>query len=97
MRDGVSSNERARIKDLECEVKELRKANEILKLASAFFLGGAGSPTQVLKDFVDQNRKHIGASRFAMCCKSHLLATGAKMPPNANPNCFAPGPNAMKH
>jgi transposase-like protein len=37
VRDGVSSDERARIKDLEREVKELRKANEILKLASAFF------------------------------------------------------------
>ena len=37
MRDGVSSVERARIKDLEREVKELRKANEILKLASVFF------------------------------------------------------------
>ena len=37
MRDGVSSDERTRIKDLEREVKELRKANEILKLASTFF------------------------------------------------------------
>ena len=37
MRDGVSSVERARIKDLEREVKELRKANETLKLASVFF------------------------------------------------------------
>ena len=37
MRDGVSSDERARVKDLEREVKDLRKANEILKLASAFF------------------------------------------------------------
>jgi transposase-like protein len=36
VRDGVSSDERARIKDLEREVKELRKPNEILKLASAF-------------------------------------------------------------
>lgn len=36
-RDSVSSNELARIKYLECEVKELRKAKEILKLASAFF------------------------------------------------------------
>ena len=35
--EGISSDERARIKDLEREVKELRKANEILKLASAFF------------------------------------------------------------
>ena len=37
MRDGVTSEERDRIKSLEREVKELRRANEILKLASAFF------------------------------------------------------------
>jgi len=37
MRDGVTSTERERIKALEREVKELRRANEILKLASAFF------------------------------------------------------------
>jgi transposase len=36
-RPGVTSSEQQRIKDLEREVKELRKANEILKLASAFF------------------------------------------------------------
>src|SRR5512135_1155558 len=36
-RDGVTSAEQQRIKELEREVKELRKANEILKLASAFF------------------------------------------------------------
>jgi transposase-like protein len=36
-RDGVTSVERERVKALEREVKELRRANEILKLASAFF------------------------------------------------------------
>ncbi len=36
-REGVTSEERERIKALEREVKELRRANEILKLASAFF------------------------------------------------------------
>ena len=36
-RSGVSTLEVQRIKDLEREVKELRRANEILKLASAFF------------------------------------------------------------
>lgn len=35
--DGLSTDERERIKALEREVKELRRANEILKLASAFF------------------------------------------------------------
>lgn len=37
VRDGVSSAERERVKELERENRELRKANEILKLASAFF------------------------------------------------------------
>jgi len=37
LRDGVTTEERERLKALEREVKELRKANEILKLASAFF------------------------------------------------------------
>lgn len=36
-RNGVSTAEAQRIKELERENRELRKANEILKLASAFF------------------------------------------------------------
>jgi transposase len=36
-RPGITTNERARMKELEREVKELRRANEILKAASAFF------------------------------------------------------------
>ena len=36
-REGLTTTEQQRIKDLEREVRELRKANEILKLASAFF------------------------------------------------------------
>ena len=36
-RPGVTTAERARIKDLERENRELRRANEILKAASAFF------------------------------------------------------------
>ena len=37
VRAGVTTSEAKRVKDLEREVKELRRANEILKLASAFF------------------------------------------------------------
>ena len=37
VRIGVTTAEAQRVKDLEREVKELRRANEILKLASAFF------------------------------------------------------------
>ena len=36
-RVGITTSEAQRIKDLEREVKELRRANEILKTASAFF------------------------------------------------------------
>ena len=36
-RTGITTAEAQRVKDLEREVKELRRANEILKLASAFF------------------------------------------------------------
>ena len=37
VRDGITTTEMQRLKELERENKELRKANEILKLASAFF------------------------------------------------------------
>jgi transposase len=37
VREGITTSELQRLKELEREVKELRKANEILKLASAFF------------------------------------------------------------
>ena len=37
VRDGVTTAEAQRVKELERENKELRRANEILKLASAFF------------------------------------------------------------
>ena len=36
-REGITTAEAKRIKELEREVRELRRANEILKLASAFF------------------------------------------------------------
>ena len=37
VREGVTASEAQRIKELERENKELRRANEILKVASAFF------------------------------------------------------------
>ena len=36
-REGLTSDERARIKELEGENRELRRANEILRKAPAFF------------------------------------------------------------
>jgi len=37
VREGRTTAEQQRVKELEREVRELRRANEILKLASAFF------------------------------------------------------------
>jgi transposase len=37
LRPGLSTDQRQKLKDLEKEVKELRRANEILKDASIFF------------------------------------------------------------
>ncbi|NYT44637.1 IS3 family transposase [Alcaligenaceae bacterium] len=61
MRDGIPSAERERVKALEREVKELRRANEILKLASGFFRpGGARPPVEVIRRFIDEHRETYG-------------------------------------
>jgi transposase len=36
-RDGLTTTERQRLKDLERENRELKRANDILRLASAYF------------------------------------------------------------
>lgn len=43
-RPGITTDERARLKELERENRELRRANEILKAASAFFAAELGGP-----------------------------------------------------
>ena len=77
---GPTTEERQRIKDLERDNRELRRANEILKLASAFFaqaepdmkaplcrikcLSASSTPTETAS----------GSSRSAECCRSPRLA-----------------------
>ncbi|WP_217907157.1 IS3 family transposase [Massilia sp. BJB1822] len=61
-REGATTAEQERLKALEREVKELRKANEILRLASGFFRpSGARPPLQTLMAFIDQHRTAYGA------------------------------------
>jgi transposase len=43
---GVTTGEAARIRGLEAEVRELRRANEILKRASAFFAAELDRPSR---------------------------------------------------
>ena len=45
-RPGLTSDERVRMRELEREVKELRRANEILKAASAFFAAELDRPSR---------------------------------------------------
>ena len=78
VRDGVTTSEAQRVKDLEREVRERRKANEILKLASAFRPGGARPPTEVVKAFIDKHRDAFGVE--PLCCAS---PTGAVPEPDA--------------
>nr|WP_183970820.1 IS3 family transposase [Quisquiliibacterium transsilvanicum] len=74
-RPGVSTAEAQRIKDLEREVKELRRANEILKLASAFFgPGGARPPAEVMYAFVQAHRDAHGVEPI---CRVMQIAPSA--------------------
>ncbi|WP_146869818.1 IS3 family transposase [Acidovorax delafieldii] len=71
-RAGVTTTDLQRLKELERENKELRKANEILKLASAFFgPGGTRPPSEVLKGFIDQHRQAYGVESI---CKVLQIA-----------------------
>ena len=56
---GTASTEAARIAELEREVRELRRANQILKSA-VFLCGGAGPSIAMKVEFVDSQRKEHG-------------------------------------
>ncbi|XAV87947.1 MAG: IS3 family transposase [Candidatus Symbiodolus clandestinus] len=61
LRAGATSEEKARIKALERENRELRQANEILRKASAYFCpGGARPPSPVMTAFIDKHREVYG-------------------------------------
>jgi len=69
-RKGPSTAKQERVKALEREVRELRKANEILRLASPFFCpGGARPPLQVMRDFIDQHREVLGVASICKVCR----------------------------
>ncbi|HEY2087430.1 MAG TPA: IS3 family transposase [Mycobacterium sp.] len=59
-RPGTSSQDAVRIAELEREVKELRRANAILKSASGFLRGGAGPSTALKVAYIDQHKEEFG-------------------------------------
>ncbi|MDE0874932.1 MAG: IS3 family transposase [Acidimicrobiales bacterium] len=57
----TTSSDRERVKALEKENKELRRANDILKTASAFFCpGGDRPPSEVMVAYIDAHRDAFG-------------------------------------
>ncbi|MGW1710521.1 IS3 family transposase [Streptomyces sp. NPDC002206] len=57
---GTTSTDVARIAELEREVKELRRANAILKSASGFLRRGAGPSTAMKVAYIDQYKETFG-------------------------------------
>lgn len=60
-RPGTSSSERGEIRRLKPENAELRRANEILKTASAFCGSGARPPYPVIVAYIDVYKIQFGA------------------------------------
>ncbi|MBC7988834.1 MAG: IS3 family transposase [Luteimonas sp.] len=60
---GVSTGDAAKLKALEQENRELKRANEILKRAAKFLRGGARPPAQEVATFIDANRDDVIAGR----------------------------------
>jgi putative transposase len=60
-RAGLTTQERTRLKELERENRELRRANEILKKGVRVFRpGGARPPTAEMTSFIDDHRAEYG-------------------------------------
>ncbi len=60
-RAGLTTDERQRLKELERENRELKRTNEILRKASAYFRpGGARPPSEVMVGFIDDHRDVYG-------------------------------------
>ncbi len=63
-RPGVTTSEHAEIRRLKREVAELRRANEILKSASAFFRSGTRPPRNEMIAYIDAHRDQFGGVEF---------------------------------
>jgi hypothetical protein len=59
-RPGITSDMAAELRRLREENAELRRANEILKTASAFFRGGARPPTALICAYIDRYKSRFG-------------------------------------
>jgi len=68
-RPGLTTDERVELKRLQRENVELKRANEILKKASAYFAQAElEPPNEVMVRFIDDHRQTSGSNRSAGCC-----------------------------
>ncbi|WP_328842614.1 IS3 family transposase [Nakamurella leprariae] len=70
-RPGTSTDDAKRIKDLEQEVRELKRANEILLAASSFFRAGARPATAVVVEFIDSVQARFGVEPICQVLTEH--------------------------
>nr|WP_226344066.1 IS3 family transposase [Agilicoccus flavus] len=77
VRPGTTTDDAQRLAELEREVRELRRANEILKTSAAFFAGGGARPqdqvevpTAVLVDYIDEYRDRFGVEPICAVLKN---------------------------
>ncbi|MGP5673854.1 IS3 family transposase, partial [Brachybacterium alimentarium] len=77
-RPGTTTSESQRLIELEKEVRELRRANSILRSASAFFRGGARPPTALIVEYIDQHKHEFGVEPI---CRT-LTAAGTQIAPS---------------
>ena len=72
-RDGVTTDERARMKELERENRELRRANEILRKASAYLAQASmRPPTEAMTQFIDDHRREYGVESICRVMREAL-------------------------
>ncbi len=81
LRDGVTSDERARMKDLEKENRELRRANEIIRKASAYFAQAElDRRPSCWWSSSTTTETSTGSSRSAVFCRSPRRLTTNRKP-----------------
>ncbi|MER7817764.1 IS3 family transposase [Streptomyces sp. NPDC096153] len=90
LREGTTSADAARIAALEREVKELRRANAILKSASGFLRRGAGPSTALRVAYIDQYKGEFGVQPI---CDA-LKGTDAEIAPSTYYAATARPPSA---
>ncbi|MCL4517675.1 MAG: IS3 family transposase [Thaumarchaeota archaeon] len=88
-RDGITTAETERIRALEREVRELRRANEILKDASIFFATGAGRSNQDVVSYIDCRKSIWGVQPI---CRVLQFAPSTYYAAKARP----PSPRALR-